>query len=192
MDKQPSTLRSTTTWSKQDSPLCRSLSRFDTIVQAESDLLSTSSTRGNDQASMTKESTLCHEHGQPNRMPLRESLGFGGMAVIAGGTIGILGGYAFLTFLWFGHGSQEEASNATWVWRQLALRGYMNQAVTLTSLVLCAAVGLQATVCTSSTFCCFTSSHPPFPPSTMKSTVPRYARTQWTEAVTNKHVRTSN
>lgn len=162
MDKQPSTLKSSTTWSNQDSPLCRSLSRFNTIVQAESDLSSTSSTRDNDEASVIKESTLCHEYDQSDRMPLRESLGFGGMAVIVGGTIGILGGYAFLTFLWFGHGSQEEASNATWVWRQLALRSYMNQAVTLTSLVLCAAVGLQATVCTSSMCGCFTPSHLPF------------------------------
>lgn len=83
-------------------------------------------------------------------MAMRESLGLEGVTIVLGGMVGILGGLAFLTFLWFGHGSQAEAASATWVWRQLALRGFMNQAITLTSLVLCVAVGLQTTVCTSS------------------------------------------
>lgn len=126
-------------------------SRSGSTNQAESDLTATDSSK--DGAFDTEESGQDRsnpELSKRRRMPLKESLGHGGMAIILCGTVGILGGYAFLTFLWFGHGSQEEASNATWVWRQLALQGYMNQAVTLTSLVLCAAVGLQATVCTSS------------------------------------------
>lgn len=175
MDKYGPTLKPGTTWPNQDAPpLGRSLSGSDTIVQAESNVSSSTSTKS-DKASVAKESTLRH-HDKPDltllerrndtRMPLKESLGFGGVAVIVGGTIAILGGFAFLTFLWFGHGSQAEASDATWVWRQLALWGYMNQAITLASLVLTAAVGFQATVCTSS------MSPPPLPAASLLWTRP--------------------
>lgn len=103
--------------------------------------------------------------------PLRvsESLGLEGCAGIIGGFVGILGVFGFLAFLWFGGkqllssllvshcslanhflaGSVPEAANATWVWRQLALRNWMPRAVTLTSIILRFIVGTQATICTS-------------------------------------------
>lgn len=71
--------------------------------------------------------------------------------MIIGGTIGLLGVYAFLTFLWFGYGNKSGSANAIWTWRQIALRGYMEQAISLAALVLTVIVSLQATVCTSMT-----------------------------------------
>lgn len=50
---------------------------------------------------------------------------------------------------YFKAGSALEAANATWVWRQLAMRNWMPRAVTLTSIVLRFIIGVQATVCTS-------------------------------------------
>lgn len=82
-------------------------------------------------------------------LPLRQSLGLSGSIVIVAGTVGLLGVFAFLTFLWVGYGSKSEAANATWAWRQIALRGYMEQVITLAALVLTFIVSLQAAVCTS-------------------------------------------
>lgn len=133
----------------------RSCSGFDSIATAETKAAVTDATSPCGEQSFGDSRPhphpRSHRVGRGPRMPMRESLGVEGVTIILGGVVGILGGLAFITFLWFGHGSQAEAANATWVWRQLALRGYMNQAVTLTSLVLCFAVGLQTTVCTSST-----------------------------------------
>lgn len=82
-------------------------------------------------------------------LPIKQSLGLSGSILIIGGTIGLLGVYAFLTFLWFGNGTESEAANATWAWRQIALRGYMEQVISVAALVLTFIVSLQATVCTS-------------------------------------------
>lgn len=82
-------------------------------------------------------------------LPIKQSLGLSGSILIIGGTIGLLGVYAFLTFLWFGYGTGSEAANATWAWRQIALRGYMEQVISVAALVLTFIVSLQATVCTS-------------------------------------------
>lgn len=87
-------------------------------------------------------------HGK-SILPLRQSLGLSGSIVIVAGTVGLLGVFAFLTFLWVGYGSKSEAANATWAWRQIALRGYMEQVITLAALVLTFIVSLQAAVCTS-------------------------------------------
>lgn len=82
-------------------------------------------------------------------LPLKQSLGLSGSIVIVAGTVGLLGVFAFLTFLWVGYGSKSEAANATWAWRQIVLRGYMEQVITLAALVLTFIVSLQAAVCTS-------------------------------------------
>lgn len=92
--------------------------------------------------------------GQPHGnaiLPMKQSLGLSGSIVIIGGTIGLLGVYAFLTFLWFGYGTKSRAANATWAWRQIALRGYMEQVISLAALVLTVIISLHATVCTSMT-----------------------------------------
>lgn len=98
-----------------------------------------------------------------------QNLGLEGCAGIIGGFFGILGVFGFLTFLWFGcelpscpflvyhssfakhtqAGSAPEAANATWVWRQLAIRNWMPQAITLASIVLRVVIGIQAIICTS-------------------------------------------
>lgn len=98
-----------------------------------------------------------------------ESLGLEGCAGIIGGSIGLLGVFIFLAFLWFGGecqlssiwvyyssfskssqaGSAPEAANATWVWRQLAMRNWMPRVVTLTSIILRFIIGTQAKICTS-------------------------------------------
>ncbi|TRX90302.1 hypothetical protein FHL15_008847 [Xylaria flabelliformis] len=83
-----------------------------------------------------------------SRLPIKDSLGLSGQLNIIGGSVLILGLLSFLLFLWFGHGTRE-AADATWAWRQIALKGYMVQAVTLASLVLRLAVSMQSVVCTS-------------------------------------------
>ncbi|KAI0545257.1 hypothetical protein F4679DRAFT_482406 [Xylaria curta] len=83
-----------------------------------------------------------------SRLPIKDSLGLSGQLNIIGGSVVILGLLSFLIFLWFGHGTRE-AADATWAWRQIALKGYMVQAVTLASLVLRLAVSMQSVVCTS-------------------------------------------
>jgi hypothetical protein len=83
------------------------------------------------------------------RLPFKESLGPGGCVSVFGGSIGALVVMGFLTFLWFGYGSEIEGRNATWVWRQLALEDWMTRAITLTALVLRIIVSAQSTVCTS-------------------------------------------
>lgn len=106
-------------------------------------------------------------------LPLSESLGLEGVVGIVGGSLGILGILGLLFFLWFGcklhtfprsvfrhipkaqradynsDGSSPEASEATWVWRQLALHNWMSRAVTVASIAIQLIVGIQATICTS-------------------------------------------
>lgn len=84
-------------------------------------------------------------------LPIKQSIGLSGSIIIIGGTTGLLAVFAFLTFLWFGYGTKSEAANATWAWRQIALRGYMEQVISLAALVLTVIISLQATVCTSMT-----------------------------------------
>jgi hypothetical protein len=80
---------------------------------------------------------------------LKESLGFGGCVSLFGGGIGILAVLGFLTFLWFGHGSETEGRNATKTWRSIVLSDWMTRTITLTALVLRVIVSAQATICTS-------------------------------------------
>ncbi|KAK5637426.1 hypothetical protein RRF57_013138 [Xylaria bambusicola] len=82
------------------------------------------------------------------RLPIKESLGLSGSLTVIGGSIVALGLLSFLMFLWFGHGGRESA-NATWVWRQIALRGWMTQSITLASLGLRFTISMQSAVCTS-------------------------------------------
>ena len=91
------------------------------------------------------------EEIQPSSPPLslKQSLGIIGCITIFGGQLVLLGVIAFLSFLWFGHGSAPEGVNATVTWRQIATRGYMTQSITLSALVLRFIVSAQAAVCTS-------------------------------------------
>ncbi|KAJ3567298.1 hypothetical protein NPX13_g6821 [Xylaria arbuscula] len=82
-------------------------------------------------------------------LPLRELLGYSGLFGVIGGPFWILGIFGFLTFLWFGHGSSPEATDATSLWRFLALHNYFPQAITICSVALRITVGIQATICTS-------------------------------------------
>lgn len=86
-----------------------------------------------------------------SRLPLKESLGVTGCATIIGGAVAILAILAFLTLLWFGHGDQPEAANATRLWRLIALHDWMTRAITITSLLLRLVVSLQVALCTSMT-----------------------------------------
>ncbi|KAI0503392.1 hypothetical protein F5B22DRAFT_551255 [Xylaria bambusicola] len=82
------------------------------------------------------------------RLPIKESLGRSGSLTIIGGSVVALVLLGFLMFLWLGHGGHESA-DATWVWRQIALGGWMTQSITLTSLGLRFIISMQAAVCTS-------------------------------------------
>ncbi|KAJ8125191.1 hypothetical protein O1611_g8449 [Lasiodiplodia mahajangana] len=85
------------------------------------------------------------------RLPLQESLGRTGLAVILGGSLLILSNIAFLSLLWFGYGDEPEAAGAPWIWRQIALHDWMTRTVTISSLVLRSIVSLQGATCTSMT-----------------------------------------
>jgi len=55
---------------------------------------------------------------------------------------------SFLLFLWLGSGSAPGGAAASAVWRFIMLKGWVTQAVTLSSVLLRAAVDLQSLVCT--------------------------------------------
>ncbi|KAI0544547.1 hypothetical protein F4679DRAFT_564547 [Xylaria curta] len=82
-------------------------------------------------------------------LSLIQSLGITGCISIFGGQIVLAGVIVFLSFLWFGHGSAPEGAKATEIWRAIATRGWMVQAITLSALVLRFVVSVQAAVCTS-------------------------------------------
>ncbi|ETS86510.1 hypothetical protein PFICI_00338 [Pestalotiopsis fici W106-1] len=84
-------------------------------------------------------------------LPLKDSVGIYGCAGIAGGSIFILAAVAFLTFLWFGHGTEPEAAGAAWLWRKIALEDWMTRTVTICALALRVAVSMQSGICTSMT-----------------------------------------
>ncbi|GAW14637.1 hypothetical protein ANO14919_040400 [Xylariales sp. No.14919] len=86
------------------------------------------------------------DHG---KLPLNESLGISGLTIIFGGSMLILVAVTTLTLLWFGGGSSPEASHALWAWRNLVLRGWTPQSITLISLAIRTIVTAQAAVCTS-------------------------------------------
>ncbi|KAI0418271.1 hypothetical protein F5X98DRAFT_124301 [Xylaria grammica] len=88
-------------------------------------------------------------HPTDQQLPLSESLGYSGLIGVIGGSLWVLGIFAFLTFLWFGHGSNPEAADATSLWRFIALHNYFPQTITICSVALRVAVGIQATICTS-------------------------------------------
>jgi hypothetical protein len=82
-------------------------------------------------------------------LPLKECLGFSGCLSLFGGGIGALAVLIFLTFLWFGYGSEIEGRNATRLWRLIVLNDWMTRAITLTALILRVIISAQSTVCTS-------------------------------------------
>lgn len=84
------------------------------------------------------------------RLPLNQSIGKAGLATIFGGMVLILALVAFLAFLWFGAGTSFEGKSAPWVWRRIALHGWVPQVTTLIALVLRTIVAAQAVACTSS------------------------------------------
>jgi hypothetical protein len=82
-------------------------------------------------------------------LPLKECLGFSGCLSLFGGGVGALAVLIFLTFLWFGYGSEIEGRNATRLWRLIALSNWMTRTITLTALILRVIISAQSTVCTS-------------------------------------------
>lgn len=56
---------------------------------------------------------------------------------------------AFLLYLWIGPGPAIERSNATKVWHWIMLNDLAAQAITIASMILRTAIGLQATICTA-------------------------------------------
>ncbi|TGJ84433.1 hypothetical protein E0Z10_g4302 [Xylaria hypoxylon] len=93
--------------------------------------------------------SVAEEPPTDQRLSLKQSLGYGGLFGVIGGSLWVLGIFGFLTFLWFGHGSAPEAANATSLWRFIALHNYFPQTITICSVALRVAVGIQATICTS-------------------------------------------
>ncbi|KAI1735768.1 hypothetical protein F4680DRAFT_461551 [Xylaria scruposa] len=102
-----------------------------------------SSEQNNDPSSIAAESPI------NQRLSLKESLGYGGLFGVIGGTLFILGLFGFLTFLWFGHGSEPEAADSTSLWRFIALNNYFSRTITICSVALRFAVSIQAAICTS-------------------------------------------
>lgn len=94
-------------------------------------------------------SGLSTNSNPPSPLPLRESLGFKGLGTLVGGYVGIIGIWAFLTFLWFGYGTTPDAAEASQAWRRIALSNWMTRAITLCSLAIRLLVAFHATVCTS-------------------------------------------
>ncbi|XXH00536.1 hypothetical protein Hte_006884 [Hypoxylon texense] len=93
----------------------------------------------------------CQEDAQIPSPPLslKESLGLVGALSIIAGYVGILALLGFLSFLWYGYGPSDEAADATYVWRQIAIGDWMTQAITLCALALRITISLQSAVCTS-------------------------------------------
>ncbi|KAI1343239.1 hypothetical protein F5Y15DRAFT_427694 [Xylariaceae sp. FL0016] len=82
------------------------------------------------------------------RLSVRQSLGRTGIAIIFGGSLGVLVVMAFLVFLWAG-GGPSGGNHASGLWRTIMLRGWATQAMTLSTLVLRTITSAQAAVCTS-------------------------------------------
>lgn len=82
-------------------------------------------------------------------LTVKASLGITGCVVIFAGSIGILLLVAFLTYLWFGHGNAPEATSATWIWRQIAIRDWMTRTITICALALSTLLNFQTIYCTS-------------------------------------------
>ena len=85
-------------------------------------------------------------HGFMNT--LKRKLGITGSLVIFLGSLVEIATLAFLAFLWTAEGTPGGA-NAPPAWRNIVMRGWITQAVTLSSVALRAAVDLQSAVCTS-------------------------------------------
>lgn len=82
-------------------------------------------------------------------LTVKASLGIMGCVVIFAGSIGILLLIAFLAYLWFGYGNTPEATNATWIWRQIAIRDWMTRTITICALALRTLLSFQTIYCTS-------------------------------------------
>lgn len=80
---------------------------------------------------------------------MKESLGILGGLIIIGGTLACFAGLGFLVFLWTAHGSDLEGANASTAWRTIMLEERMEQAVTLSTLLIRTAIASQATMCTA-------------------------------------------
>jgi hypothetical protein len=98
-----------------------------------------------------EEETDEHPHGlATQRLHILRSIGMWNCVVLLGGTLLTILSLGYLVFLWAGEGSVagEEASH---LWRNIMLRGWATQSVTLTSIILRAVSTAQAGVCTSFT-----------------------------------------
>ncbi|KAF3762957.1 hypothetical protein M406DRAFT_333300 [Cryphonectria parasitica EP155] len=119
-----------------------SLEKKRSLIAPTLETISTSQTKpGADEQTYTT--------GRCESKSFKESVGLGSLISLVGGSLGILGVLGFIIFLWFGYGQAPEATKATWIWRQLAIRGWMSRAITLAALVLQLIIDTQVAVCTS-------------------------------------------
>ncbi|KAI0172681.1 hypothetical protein GGR52DRAFT_417456 [Hypoxylon sp. FL1284] len=85
------------------------------------------------------------------RLPILQSLGWFGCAVIIGGSILLLPVIGFLLFLWAGGDASAGGQDAPLGWRKIMLSNWAVRSITLSALVLRVITAAQATVCTSLT-----------------------------------------
>lgn len=86
----------------------------------------------------------------PMRKPsVTESLGVIGCIIIGVGSVLVVATMAFLIYLWAGNGPLPGGKEASRVWRSIMLKGWITQAITLSSVLIRVALALQASVCTS-------------------------------------------
>ncbi|KAI0483811.1 hypothetical protein F4859DRAFT_529142 [Xylaria cf. heliscus] len=82
-------------------------------------------------------------------IPTHKALGIFTITVLVGGTITVIATLSFLVFLWYGEGSGVGGEYATSAWRNIMLREWLLQIITLASLVIRVTIAAQTTVCTS-------------------------------------------
>ncbi|KAI0450842.1 hypothetical protein F5B21DRAFT_412315 [Xylaria acuta] len=83
------------------------------------------------------------------RIPTHKALGTFTITVLGGGTIIVLAALSFLVFLWYGEGTGIGGEHATSAWRNIMLREWLPQVITLASLAMRVTVAAQTTLCTS-------------------------------------------
>ncbi|KAI8945188.1 hypothetical protein F4801DRAFT_594363 [Xylaria longipes] len=83
------------------------------------------------------------------RIPTHKALGIFTITILIGGTIIVLIALSFLLFLWYGEGSGIGGQHATSAWRNIMLREWLPQVITLASLAMRVTVAAQITLCTS-------------------------------------------
>ncbi|RWA11893.1 hypothetical protein EKO27_g3205 [Xylaria grammica] len=80
---------------------------------------------------------------------IRISLGRTNLGIIIVGTIASCVTVGFLIFLWAAQGPTSDGQHASYAWRSIMLSGRLPQLITISSVILRVAVGVQTTICTS-------------------------------------------